>query len=222
MTESKKSGRGGVRPGAGRKPLTPNEASVVLQVRMSKGLRKTIFDLGGSTWARGVLTEKVQSKLDGQKANDAALYPQGAIPVVVGAPQPLPMGFSAVQAGFPSPAENYQENAVDLNDLLVRNPPSTFLIYAKGDSMVDAGINSGDLMVVDRSLTAKNGDIVIMQINNEFTVKRLVKQKDGSFYLHPENHSGLFKDIYPNECEEWKEFGVVTHVIKTTAAEHHA
>ena len=80
--------------------------------------------------------------------------------------------------------------------------------------MIDAGIHPGDLLVVDRSREPKNQDIVIMQINNEFTVKRLIKEKE-TIYLKAENTSKLYADIYPDECDTWLTFGVVTHVIKS-------
>lgn len=81
--------------------------------------------------------------------------------------------------------------------------------------MVEAGIDEGDLLVVDRSREERVGDIVIMQVNNEFTVKRLLKDAKGQVYLHPESHSPLYADIYPDENDEWICFGVVRHVIKS-------
>ena len=126
----------------------------------------------------------------------------------------VPSGYSAVQAGFPSPAEQYQGESIDFNDLLITNAASTFVLKAKGESMIEAGIDEGDLLVVDRSVTEKPGDIVIMQVNNEFTVKRFMKKR-GKIYLHPENSSGLYDDIFPGDGDEWVCFGVVKHVIKS-------
>ena len=79
--------------------------------------------------------------------------------------------------------------------------------------MIDAGMCDGDLMVVDRSRTPKNNDIVVMQIDNDYTVKRFIKTSEG-FYLKAENTSGLYPDIYPKEGEQWMLFGVVNYVIK--------
>ena len=80
--------------------------------------------------------------------------------------------------------------------------------------MIEAGIAEGDLLVLDRSKEARTGDVVIMRINDEFTVKRLMKNEQG-IYLHPENSSGLFSDIFPDEADEWQCVGVVTYVIKS-------
>ena len=80
---------------------------------------------------------------------------------------------------FPSPAESYVDKSLDLNEFLVSNPASTFFVYVTGDSMDLAGMDEGDLLVVDRSPEPKNGDIVIMSINNEFTVKRYMKDDKG-------------------------------------------
>ena len=84
-----------------------------------------------------------------------------------------PLMESPVAAGFPSPAEQYAEMPLDLNELLVRNPPATYFVRASGDSMTGAGIRSGDILVVDRSLDAADGSIVIANVDGEFTVKRL-------------------------------------------------
>ena len=99
---------------------------------------------------------------------------------------PLPCFLSAVQAGFPSPADSYIEGALDLNDHLVRHPAATFLVRVAGDSMTGAGIHDGDLLVVDRSLEPKSGSIVIASVDGELTVKRLVT-RDGTVTLIPEN-----------------------------------
>jgi DNA polymerase V len=84
----------------------------------------------------------------------------------------LPLFLESVSAGFPSPADDYLENKLDLNQHLIKNPPATFFVRVTGDSMVDAGIYSGDILVVDRSLNPKDGNIVIAVINGELTVKR--------------------------------------------------
>ena len=120
-----------------------------------------------------------------------------------------------MQAGFPSPAESYRET-LDFNDLLIDNAPATFVLRVSGQSMVDAGLSEDDLIVVDRSRTPKNGDIVVMQIDNEYTVKRFVKTGNG-FYLKAENSSGQYPDIYPQEGQEWQLFGVVNFVIKAVS-----
>jgi len=86
--------------------------------------------------------------------------------------RPIPLSSGTVQAGFPSPADDYVEKSIDLNEQLVRNPTSTFFVRAKGDSMKDAGITSGDILVVDKSMEPANRHIVVAMLNGEFTVSR--------------------------------------------------
>ena len=93
----------------------------------------------------------------------------------------------SVVAGFPSPAEQYLEPPLDLNALLVKRPAATYFVRVEGDSMTGAGIGDGDLLVVDRSLTPASGDGVIAAVDGEFTVKRFVKEKDGTVELQPAN-----------------------------------
>ena len=85
----------------------------------------------------------------------------------------------SVVAGFPSPAEQYLEPPLDLNALLVKRPAATYFVRVEGDSMINAGINPGDLLVVDRSLTPVDGDIIIASVDGEFTVKRLRVEGNG-------------------------------------------
>ncbi len=128
--------------------------------------------------------------------------------------QRIPIAQSTVRAGFPSPAEPYISDYLDFNDYLVSNASATIGIYASGDSMLDAGISEGDLLIVDRSMTAKHKDIVIADVNNEFTVKRLHKLKSGGIELHPENTQQNYPIIRPNDGEEVTFVGVVTFIIK--------
>ena len=90
----------------------------------------------------------------------------------------LPLFLSKVRAGFPSPADDYLDKKLDLNEHLIKHPTATFFVKVKGDSMIKAGIHSGDILVVDRSLEAKDKRIVIAVVNGEFTVKRVRKIKD--------------------------------------------
>lgn len=122
---------------------------------------------------------------------------------------------TAVMAGFPSPAEQYIERPLDLNSLLVRRPAATFFLWAVGDSMIGAGIRSGDLLVVDRSIQAEDGMIVIAAVNNEFTVKYL-RRRGRSVLLEPANPS--YSPIVLEEGMELQLFGVVTAIIHRTGA----
>ena len=100
----------------------------------------------------------------------------------------IPLLNDSVSAGFPSPADDYKEENIDLNEHLISNPFSTFFLRVKGDSMINAGIKDKDLIIVDKSLIAKPGDIVIAMIDGEFTIKRLSIKND-ELYLKAENHN---------------------------------
>jgi len=100
----------------------------------------------------------------------------------------IPLLNDSVSAGFPSPADDYTEENIDLNEHLISNPFSTFFLRVKGDSMINAGIKDKDLIIVDKSLIAKPGNIVIAMIDGEFTIKRLSIKND-ELYLKAENHN---------------------------------
>ena len=118
--------------------------------------------------------------------------------------------LNPICAGFPSPAEDHMDLALDLNEHLIKHPSATFYVYAKGDSMVDAGIHDGAIMVVDRSLEAVNKDIVVVVINGEFTVKSLslCNQKT---YLNPANKN--YSPIHVTDDMDFQIWGVVIHAI---------
>jgi len=100
----------------------------------------------------------------------------------------IPLLNDSVSAGFPSPADDYTEENIDLNEHLISNPFSTFFLRVKGESMINAGIKDKDLIIVDKSLIAKPGNIVIAMIDGEFTIKRL-SIKNNELYLKAENHN---------------------------------
>ena len=100
----------------------------------------------------------------------------------------IPLLNDSVSAGFPSPADDYTEENIDLNEHLISNPFSTFFLRVKGDSMINAGIKDKDLIIVDKSLIDKPGNIVIAMIDGEFTIKRLSIKND-ELYLKAENHN---------------------------------
>ena len=100
----------------------------------------------------------------------------------------IPLLIDSVSAGFPSPADDYTEENIDLNEHLISNPFSTFFLRVKGDSMINAGIKDKDLIIVDKSLIAKPGNIIIAMIDGEFTIKRL-SIKNNELYLKAENHN---------------------------------
>ena len=122
----------------------------------------------------------------------------------------LPLYTSSVSCGFTSPAEDHVDNELSLDTHLVANPTSTFFVRATGDSMINAGIHNGDLLIVDRSLDAQHNAIVLAIIDTEFTVKRLLKTADG-IRLKAENPK--YKDIVVEPDQELMIWGVVVHVI---------
>lgn len=122
----------------------------------------------------------------------------------------IPLYSSKVRAGFPSPADDFVEQKLNLNDYLIKHPASTFLVRAEGDSMVGAGIQSGNILVVDRSLEPSHNRIVIAAIDGELTVKRLYKQQ-GEVKLLSENPD--FPSIDIREEMDTVIWGVVTNVI---------
>ena len=123
----------------------------------------------------------------------------------------IPFVLSRVSAGFPSPADDYIENNLSLSDLLIKNHLSTFLMKASGDSMIEVGINHNDILLVDRSLDAKNRDIVIAIFEGNLTVKRLLIKSKGLVVLKSENP--LYDDILIPEISDLEIWGVVTRVI---------
>ncbi len=122
----------------------------------------------------------------------------------------LPLYACSVRAGFPSPADDHIEMHLDLNSHLIKHPAATFFVTASGDSMSGAGIASGDMLVVDKSLEATDGNIVIAALNGELTVKRL-SRKAGRVQLLPANDK--YKPIEITGEEDLVIWGVVTHVI---------
>ena len=117
---------------------------------------------------------------------------------------------SSVSAGFPSPAADYMEKELDLNQFLIRNPDASFFIRVSGDSMINAGIFDGDTLVIDRSQQAKNGSIILAIIEEEFTVKRF-EQRNGRTYLSPENDN--YNPIEVTNNETFQIWGVVSAAI---------
>lgn len=105
-------------------------------------------------------------------------FPDAFQPRIPATSCPLPLGLAPVSAGFPSPAEDYEDKRLDINEYLVRNPVATFFFPVQGDSMQGAGILDGDILVVDRSVTPQHGHIVVAFINGERLVKRLHKRAE--------------------------------------------
>ena len=125
----------------------------------------------------------------------------------------IPFYDNTVPAGFPSPALDYMEERIDLNKVLIQHPLSTFLVRATGDSMINAFIPPGAILMVDRSIAPQNNDIVLAAVNGEFTVKFL-KKNDYRCWLVPANRKFAELEILPDM--DFKVWGVVIHIITNT------
>jgi DNA polymerase V len=121
------------------------------------------------------------------------------------------MAQEGIHAGFPSPANDYMTQAIDLNRELVRHPAATFYGRVVGDSMIEAGVEEGDILVIDKSLDAQDGDMAVCFVDGEFTLKYL-RVHDGGISLVPANEK--YPVIEIREGTDFKMWGVVTYVIK--------
>ena len=123
----------------------------------------------------------------------------------------IPFIDSGISAGFPSPAEDFEEQGIDLNKELIRHKEATFFGRVKGNSMIDAGLNDGDLLVIDKSLEPANGKIAVCFIDGEFTVKRIKIEKDIVWLIAENKNYAPIKVTSENDFIIW---GIVTAVIK--------
>lgn len=180
------SGHGGARPGAGR--------------RKGDGCK-----WGEPTRVMRIPASRIEAVSDFLMHAPAVLRPADA-PTTV----PLPLFSHTIRAGFPSPADDYVQDSIDLNAHLIRHKAATFLLRVRGDSMVGAGIHDGDLLVVDRSLEPAHDRVVIAVLEGELTVKRLWR-RDGCLRLLAENPAYAPLEVGPNQ--ELVIWGVVTNVI---------
>ncbi len=126
-------------------------------------------------------------------------------------PQELPFIAGGIKAGFPSPAADFDESKISLDNVLVKNREATFYAKASGNSMIGAGIDDGDILVIDRSLEPQNNKIAVCFIDGEFTIKRIQIEKDCVF-LMPENKN--YQPIKVTDENELVIWGIVTYVIK--------
>lgn len=189
------SSRGGIRPGAGRKRGSGLYGEPTRPVRVPESLIPTV---------QAFISRSVQPTANFDRSHLLAV----ADPAV---PLSLPLFASRVAAGFPSPADDHIDAALDLNKHLIKRPAATFFVRAQGDSMIGVGIHDGDLMVVDRSLDARTGSIVIAVVHGELTVKRLCLNADDTVWLMAENPN--YAPIEITESMDLVIWGVVAHVI---------
>lgn len=202
--EKSKNTHGGAREGAGRKKGSGayGESTKVMRVPESKvGIIKS--------W----LVEQAEGEHQAEILADLQTAAKDKMHVqlpTTGEAVSLPLYSHKVVAGFPSPADDYVEMTLDLNEKLVRNKAATFLLTVQGDSMKKIGIKDGDILVVDKSLTPSDGKIVIAAVDGELTVKRLSIKSTGS-WLVPENDH--YPPILIREEADVVIWGVVTSTI---------
>lgn len=192
---------GGKRAGAGRKP-----SAVKTVVKRVPTILVPMIDK---------MTENMMKTL----ANDAIIkspnLPLDAmIPANDDNDMSILMGLSKVPAGLPAHNDGQSEE-INLNEHLINHPEQTFVVRCGGESMLDAGIDKDDLLVIDRSVEPKNFDIVMADLGNEFTIKRLHKFKDGRIELHSENEHDPHPNFSFKEGDYLMVVGVVMHVIKS-------
>jgi DNA polymerase V len=142
----------------------------------------------------------------------AVMHSNFLMPVTSPGRVPLPLFASRIAAGFPSPADDYVEARLDLNELLVQRQEATYFLRVKGDSMQGAGIHPGDLIVVDRSIEAQDGSVVVAEVDGALTIKRL-RLGGGAPELHPDNPA--YPVIRFKEGQELRIWGVVTSSVHT-------
>lgn len=126
----------------------------------------------------------------------------------------ISVSIEKVSAGFPSPAQDYIDKKIDMNEHLIQNECATFIVKVASLSMINAGIDIDDELIVDRSLDAKHRDIVVALVDNDFTVKRLMIDDDGKAWLKAENPE--YSNIYLDDGQQLEVWGVVTFVLKNT------
>ncbi len=191
--------RGGRRTGAGRPPGTGKYGEPTKAVRLPISL---VGSLQGilDDWKRLPLQQRHQIELHYVRPDGISNGSQG-----------VPLYMEAVAAGAPAPATDQMEGILDLNQYLVRDPKSTFCVRVNGDSMIEAGIHPGDLLIVDRKLKEKEGRIAIAVVNGELTVKRMHWEGE-KLYLMPENPN--YKPIAVPEEASIHIWGIVTNVVR--------
>ena len=183
----------------GRPRLTDELLDTNLQVRVTKKLADTCKSLGGANFMRPLLEAATQRAMALKKLAPARPADES---------EGIKFIDLTVQCGFPSPAADYAENDLSLNDYFVKNRDATFIIEARGDSMIDAGIYEGDILIIDRSVEPRRGDIVLAYLQGDFTLKKL-EFVDGKPELHPQNSSGNYPIIHPGEYDDFQIEGVL-------------
>jgi len=192
MDEITKTNRGGKRLGSGRKPWSPFKENTKA-IRIPESQEPVIRDFL-EAFKRKQRLEQLDNVISIDEPSISHLE--------------LPLYSTKVAAGFPSPADDHIEKRLDLNDYLISQADATFFVRIKGESMIEAGIFDNDIAIVDKSRLAKVGDIVLAEVDGEFTIKSLAKSKQGLPRLLPAN--AKFSPIEINEGTQFSIVGVVT------------
>jgi len=191
-----KENRGGARLNAGRKRGSSAYGESTTALRIPESLISTVKNL----------LDNRKRQLDVLASNSTVILFPAKAPSRIS----IPLFISKVPAGFPSPADDYVEKTLDLNELCIKQPAATFFVRVEGESMLGAGIHPNDILVVDRSIVPVPGKIVVCALNGELTVKRLDCEND-QWKLKAENSN--YPDIELHEEIELVVWGVVTNVI---------
>ena len=200
-----------------RQPGRPRKAEDEVQgrfltMRVNEALMQAVKDRGGSRWAREALIDALQ--------RSGGVLSPGIKPETIQVPKEktsectIPKLDLRAACGFPAPASEAETEETDLYDLLVPKPGKTILVEASGDSMVDAGIFEGDLLIVEVSSEARSGQIVLVCYDGNFLVKRL-KVIDGRPELRSENSAVRYPVLRPRTTEQFVTEGIVRHVIRS-------
>ena len=194
--KARRSRRSPGRPLKGEAPYKVN-----LQVRVTEDVADACRRLGGADFLRPLIERAAKTASGASQALPKVLRPAASDP-------PVKFVDMLAACGFPSPALDYAAEEMSLNDYFVKHQDATFIVEAQGDSMIDAGICEGDILIVDRSVEPRSGDIVLAFLHGDFTIKRLV-MVEGVPELHPENHTGAYPVIRPGEFDNFQIEGVV-------------
>ncbi len=190
-------GRGGKRPGAGRPPGTGKYGEPTKAVRLPISVADRVV-----AWLdkqpKGRIRPPSHSEIEAMYKPNRQSSPT------------VPLFLEAVAAGFPSPATDYVDEELDLNQYLIEHPDDTLFLRASGESMIGAGIYPGDLLIVDRAIAPRNNSVVVALVDGEFTVKRMQRQND-RVVLVPENPD--YEPLEITEAMDFQVWGVVTNTI---------
>lgn len=198
MTTKDITARGGKREGSGRKPWSPFQEKTIA-IRIPQSQEPVIRD-----FLEAFKRKRLSSQLD----NVQSIEQPAISPLTMG----LPLYSNRVPAGIPSPVDDHVDKRLDLNEYMIREADATFFVRIRGDSMIDAGIFDNDVVIVDKSLVAGMGDIVLASVNGEFTVKTLGKSKESTPRLLPANPK--FSPFEIKEGMDFDVWGVVTGSLR--------